>query len=615
LVSVKKKTIILIILIFILVLSFLLNILFIDQEGFGNHYYAGAVKSMLKSFNNFFFASSDANGFVTVDKPPAGLWVQAVFALIFGFSGFSMMLPSAIAGTISVFLVYRIVKKAFGYAAALAAALILAVTPIFVALSRNNTMDAILICVLLCASYQFLKGLEKNRFRNIIFSFIILGIGFNIKMAQAFVILPVMIICYFVFFKERPLKKTADGFLAVLVLGAVSLSWAFAVEITPPENRPYIGGTACDSVFELAVGYNGISRAMSFIYSEDRFQSRDFHFETGEPGFFRLFNNKLGGQASWLIPLALFGTAAYLLLGFLIKPLSKGRRHQLLFWGLWFVFLYLYLNLNTGLFHTHYTALIAPAVAALSGIGITGLYKCYKTDKFIRWLLPAAVISTVLLEVFLSSYFPEWNSFLTILMVIISSVTLIFLVINIFLKIETNIRIVNTAFAVCFLSLLIIPAAWSLTPIMYGGDPGIPYARPDLKDFKESYSEYLHVEDRYLEESYKLIEFLEKNRGDEEYLVGIDSSLSGGATLIMMTDGDIMCLGGFSGADPVISPEELKELINSGKIRYFITGPMSFANECARWIKSYGEIILYEYWKNPGELEGYSLYDCRPSED
>ena len=110
----KPDFLILFILLSILGLSFFLNIFLIDQEGYGNHYYAAAVKSMLMNFKNFFFASSDANGFISVDKPPLGLCIQAIFALVFGFSGFSIILPSVLAGTLSVFLVYKIIKKPFG---------------------------------------------------------------------------------------------------------------------------------------------------------------------------------------------------------------------------------------------------------------------------------------------------------------------------------------------------------------------------------------------------------------------------------------------------------------------------------------------------------------------
>src|SRR3990172_3885495 len=123
------------------------------QEGYGNLYYAAAVKSMLASWHNFFFVSFDPGGFVSVDKPPVGLWVQVASAWLFGFHGLSLMLPQAIAGVLSVVLLYHLVRRSFGPAAGILAALILALTPISVAADRNNTMDSLLVFTLLLAAW------------------------------------------------------------------------------------------------------------------------------------------------------------------------------------------------------------------------------------------------------------------------------------------------------------------------------------------------------------------------------------------------------------------------------------------------------------------------------
>jgi 4-amino-4-deoxy-L-arabinose transferase-like glycosyltransferase len=76
----------------------------LDQNGLGNEYYAAAVRSMLQSWTNFFFASFDPIGFVTVDKPPVALWIQAASARLLGYSGLSILLPQAMMGVGSVVL-------------------------------------------------------------------------------------------------------------------------------------------------------------------------------------------------------------------------------------------------------------------------------------------------------------------------------------------------------------------------------------------------------------------------------------------------------------------------------------------------------------------------------
>jgi len=71
-----------IILISIALLSAFLNIFNIWNNLYSNAYYTSAVTSMLQSWHNFFYASFDPGGYVTVDKPPVTFWVQTVFAYI-----------------------------------------------------------------------------------------------------------------------------------------------------------------------------------------------------------------------------------------------------------------------------------------------------------------------------------------------------------------------------------------------------------------------------------------------------------------------------------------------------------------------------------------------------
>ena len=147
----------------ILLLAVFLHFLRLEQEGYANLYYAAAVKSMLTSRHNFFFVSFDPGGFVTVDKPPLGLWVQAASAALFGFNGISLLLPQALAGVLSVILLYHLVRRTFGPTAGLLAALVLAVTPISVAANRNNTMDSLLVLILLLAAWAVIRAAETGR--------------------------------------------------------------------------------------------------------------------------------------------------------------------------------------------------------------------------------------------------------------------------------------------------------------------------------------------------------------------------------------------------------------------------------------------------------------------
>ncbi|AUM86462.1 dolichyl-phosphate-mannose--protein mannosyltransferase [Clostridium botulinum] len=244
----------------ILILSLILNLGNLNIEGYANQYYAAGVKSMTLSLKNFFFISFDPASFVSIDKPPLGFWIQAIFAKIFGFSGWSIILPQAIAGVVSVGLIYVIVKRSFGTAAGLISAICLAVTPVFVAVSRNNTCDNLLVLTLLLACLILSKAAEKGKLKYLLISLAIIGIGFNIKMLQAYMIIPAIYITYLlsnaVSFKKRIVHLMAGTIILILV----SLSWAFIVDLIPEGNRPYVGSSTNNSVMELIIGHNGLER-------------------------------------------------------------------------------------------------------------------------------------------------------------------------------------------------------------------------------------------------------------------------------------------------------------------------------------------------------------------
>jgi len=229
----------------------------------GNTYYAATVQSMLTSWHNFFFASFEPGGSVTVDKPPLGFWIQAVSAYFLGVNGFALALPQALAGVLSIPLLYSMVKRQFGAWAGLIAALVLAITPVAVSTERNNTIDGLLVFVLLLATWAFLRAVRLGRFRYLLLGVFLVGLGFNIKMLQAFMPLPALYALYLLGAPHPWWKRILHLAGATVLLLAVSLSWAIVVDLTPPENRPYVGSSQDNTVMELIVGHNGLSRLIS----------------------------------------------------------------------------------------------------------------------------------------------------------------------------------------------------------------------------------------------------------------------------------------------------------------------------------------------------------------
>ena len=251
-----------IILIGILTLASLLFLFNLAKEGYSNSYYAAAVKSMLTNPGIILYNSYDPVGFVTIDKPPIGIWIQTISAAVLGYSGSALILPEALAGLCAVFLLYRLVSQSWGKNTGLCAAISLTITPIFVAVVRTNNMDGLLVFVLLVSLYLAVLAWRYGSFWFILGSVVFVGIGFNIKMVQAFAVFPA---CYCIYLLSKQIswkKKILHLCLASVVLLVISASWAVMMDLTPADQRPFIGSSQENSVSDLILGYNGLNRLL-----------------------------------------------------------------------------------------------------------------------------------------------------------------------------------------------------------------------------------------------------------------------------------------------------------------------------------------------------------------
>lgn len=230
----------------ILLVSIWLNFFRLGQDGYGNLYYAAAIKSMSMSWHNFFFASFDPAGFVSVDKPPLSLWLQVGSAYVFGMSPWSTLFPQALAGVLSVVLLAYLVQHIYGPVAGLLAAATLAVTPISVITNRNLTMDSLLTLVILLAIWAAMRAVETGRFSLLLLSFFLIGLGFNIKMSEAFLVVPALLLFYWFSALTTKKERIWHLSLACLLLVVVSACWISLVDLTPAALRPYVGSSSGD---------------------------------------------------------------------------------------------------------------------------------------------------------------------------------------------------------------------------------------------------------------------------------------------------------------------------------------------------------------------------------
>jgi 4-amino-4-deoxy-L-arabinose transferase-like glycosyltransferase len=270
----------------IIILSLAIGAYSISRNGYNNSYYAAAVKSMLQSWHNFFFVSYDPGGFITVDKPPLALWFQTASAKIFGYHGWSLLLPDLIAQVLSVEILYRLVKKTAGEKAGLISAALLALTPISVVLSATNQTDPILILFFMLSAWALFKNIESKKIRYLFLSAIFLGLAFNTKMFAAFFIAPAWFVTYLLANKDVWKKKLRDIILAGLIFLTVAFFWVLIVDAVPTSERPYVGSTQNNSELTLATGYNGLQRIFG----------QKFGFMIGLNGSSSSSSNYGGGQ-------------------------------------------------------------------------------------------------------------------------------------------------------------------------------------------------------------------------------------------------------------------------------------------------------------------------------
>jgi len=244
----------------VLALSAVLNVNKLAQNGYANIFYSAGVKSMLRSWHNFLFVSFDPGGLVTVDKPPLALWVQAASAKVFGFSPLSLLLPEAIVGVLAVAALYWVMAPRFGAWAAVAGALTLAVFPSFVAVSRENGVDPVLVLLLILACGAGLRACETGRWRTLVGCGVLIGLAFNTKTLAAYLVVPPIALAYLVCAPGQVPRRISQLAVAAVAMLVVSFAWIAVVELTPASQRPYVGSSTNNTELGLTFEYNGFGR-------------------------------------------------------------------------------------------------------------------------------------------------------------------------------------------------------------------------------------------------------------------------------------------------------------------------------------------------------------------
>ncbi|PRC46343.1 glycosyl transferase, partial [Mycobacterium sp. ITM-2017-0098] len=232
----------------------------LGSSGWANQYYAAAAQAGTQDWKAWLFGSLDAGNAITVDKPPAALWLMALSGRLFGFTPFTMLLPQALMGVGSVAVLVAAVRRVSGPGAGLIAGAALAVTPVAASMFRYNNPDALLVLLLIVAAYLMVRAIQTGGTRWLVLVGVVLGFAFLTKMLQAFLVMPGLALAFLVAAPVGIWQR-----MGKLVIGAATMvvtagSFLAMVSLWPADSRPYIGGSTDNSLLQLALGYNGIQR-------------------------------------------------------------------------------------------------------------------------------------------------------------------------------------------------------------------------------------------------------------------------------------------------------------------------------------------------------------------
>jgi 4-amino-4-deoxy-L-arabinose transferase-like glycosyltransferase len=533
----------------------------VTRSGYGNTYYAAGAFAASHSWSALFQNAADLSGYVSLDKGPLPDWLMGLSGRVFGFASFSVMVPNALYGTVTVIVLYDAVRRALGREIALLAALVMALTPVAVLVGRYNTPDALLLMLLVCAAWCLTVAIESGRLRELLLCASCIGLAFNTKMLEAYLVLPAFAIAYLTAGRSSPRRRLAGLAAAAGLMLIVSLAWFTAMMLVPAGDRPYVGDSTDNSWFQLILEGDGVQRV------------------AGHPGAFAghfdgnllyLFSSHVAGQISWLLPLALVGLALGLAATWRSRRVSPGFGAYAM-WGTWMIVCGAVLSFSAGARHAYYTSILAPAVATLAAAALVMLWRLARSSRLAAFGLAFAVLGTSALSFAVLAHtgdFLSWLRWLVLACGMLAAVAIP--------AAHAPMRPRRSASAlaalVAALAILAGPAAYSLATVARAHTGYDPIAGPVVGRHAPiaavAHSDALTT--ATLARSLSLIgAYLLAHRDGARFLVAAtDAKVA--APLALATGLPVITVGGFSGVDPAPSAGQLARLVAGGELRYVL---------------------------------------------
>ncbi len=374
-------------------------------------FYGGAARSMSESWHNFIFGAFDPWGTISVDKLPGALWVQALSLRVFGFHVWAIALPQVIEGTLTVLVLYRVVRRIAGAGAGLVAAIVMASSPIVILLDHGNVSDTLLLLLLVLAADATTRAYLTGSLRSLLWAGALVGLAFQTKMLQAWLVLPAFYLAYLlaapVAALGRRLLHVALSFLVVVI---VSLSWMTAVSAVPAQDRPYVDGSCDNSVFSQVFSYNGFARFGSEFLAAPGCHKRSTYItaaaqrsaqlgiNTGDigAGWSRLLTGVFGHDDAWLLAPTVVAAGGLLVL-YRRRPRTDPPRAAVVLWSTWLLLSFGFFSAGRYI-NSYYVAALLPAIGALCGMGAVAVWR-HRRSARLRGLLAATTAATAAVSV------------------------------------------------------------------------------------------------------------------------------------------------------------------------------------------------------------------------
>lgn len=550
----------------VLTLAGVLYLFNLAANGYGNEYYSAAAWAGSRDWTAWLFSSVDPGNLIATDKPPLSTMVMGLSVRAFGLSPLSILLPQALMGIATVLVLMATIRRTLGRTAGIIAGIVLATTPVCVLIFRYNNPDALLTLLLVSAAYALTRALEGDRQRWLALSGLLIGLGFEAKALQAFIVLPGFALTYWIAGKGD-MRRRIRGL--ALAIGAVAIAgswWLLLVELTPPTDRPNLDGSARNSAVHLVLAQNGVGRFFSDVDPEsDQIVTNSVMFFVGAPGPGRLLNDQFAGQVSWLLPLAL-GALAAGVSGLRSKWGDTLERAPLMLWGSWLVTHVIALSVMGGAIRTYYAVTMVPALAALVAYGLTRPQPSGATF-YHRIGLPALVAGCGVLSSLILLRTPSFIPGLA-LVPLLGSVAF-----AVAMQLRNSIKLTTQALALAAsLPLLVGPTAYSAYTLLTASSGGIISAGPDmaLRERPPAGSSLRAIKcvdigaiDRETED-----EILSEAR-ERRWAVGVCGALNA-SVLELRYEVPVMGLGGYLGSGGYPALVDVQKAVRGGEVTIFL---------------------------------------------